>query len=504
MLSVAVPLTASARSRDRDRDGLANRFERKRSHTNPRKADTDRDRLKDGFEVKKSHTNPRRKDTDRDGLRDGYEVRKSKTNPRKKDTDGDGLTDGYEVKKSHTNPRKKDTDGDGVNDGDEVKNGTDPLRPDRLPGLQSPTTRTPPPLPACTQALSPSANLASAILSAVPGTVLCLPGGDYPYLNLNGVQKNNWVTIRPADGQSAAIDGAILQNVRFLRFAGLRFTDEVGVTPEGADLEFVSNNITGPGGIYLFGDYRIGKKIARVSIAWNNIHDIDYTGTQNSGYGNGITGIGDTEAVTVTDNTIKSVGGDYIQGAGLTNWVVDHNTFLGPSLVSRHPTEHQDLWQIFGGGTNVTFTNNVARNTGTHESLLFQEGMFTNVRIENNLFDHDSRGYTCQLYNAAGMVFRYNTVVGSHWGCLFRDHNGAYGTSAGSGYQVDHNVFTDTDANADVSAEARAGSWGTYDWNVSSDRSATGPNSIRNWTPRWVDSVGFLPVGLPFRAGYRP
>jgi hypothetical protein len=72
---------------DRDRDGLSNRFERKRSHTNPGKADTDGDRLRDRFELRRSHTNPRKADTDGDGLRDRFELRTLKTNPRRKDTD---------------------------------------------------------------------------------------------------------------------------------------------------------------------------------------------------------------------------------------------------------------------------------------------------------------------------------------------------------------------------------------------------------------------------------
>jgi hypothetical protein len=101
----ALPGAADARKKDRDGDGLSNRSEKRKHHTNPRRADTDRDRLKDGYEVRKSHTNPRRKDTDRDGLRDRYELRKS-----------------------HTNPRRKDTDGDGINDGREVRLGLDPLR----------------------------------------------------------------------------------------------------------------------------------------------------------------------------------------------------------------------------------------------------------------------------------------------------------------------------------------------------------------------------------------
>jgi len=88
---------AFGKRRDRDRDGLSNRFELKRSHTNPRRADTDRDGLSDRFELRRSHTNPRRADTDGDGLVDGYEVRRSRTSPHRKDTDRDGTTDTVEL-----------------------------------------------------------------------------------------------------------------------------------------------------------------------------------------------------------------------------------------------------------------------------------------------------------------------------------------------------------------------------------------------------------------------
>jgi Polysaccharide lyase/Bacterial TSP3 repeat len=96
ILSVA-PLSEAAASRDLDRDGLSNRYELKRSHTQPRRSDTDGDKLRDGFEVRRSHTDPRLNDTDADGLRDGYEVRRSKTSPLRKDTDRDGTSDGLEL-----------------------------------------------------------------------------------------------------------------------------------------------------------------------------------------------------------------------------------------------------------------------------------------------------------------------------------------------------------------------------------------------------------------------
>ena len=120
---VGGPVVCGGRSRDRDHDGLSDRYEVKRSHTNPRKADTDGDALRDRFEVRRSHTNPR-----------------------KKDTDGDGLTDGYEVKRSNTSALRQDTDRDGAADGMELLVGTDPRERARR-RASSPRRSPPPPTP---------------------------------------------------------------------------------------------------------------------------------------------------------------------------------------------------------------------------------------------------------------------------------------------------------------------------------------------------------------------
>jgi hypothetical protein len=94
----------SSAGRDRDHDGLSDRAEIHRYHTNPRRRDTDRDGLSDRAEVKRYHTNPRRRDTDHDGLSDRAEVKRYHTNPRRRDTDHDGFSDAKEVA-AGTNPR---------------------------------------------------------------------------------------------------------------------------------------------------------------------------------------------------------------------------------------------------------------------------------------------------------------------------------------------------------------------------------------------------------------
>jgi hypothetical protein len=353
----------------------------------------------------------------------------------------------------------------------------------------------------CSQTLSPGANLSNAISNAAAGTVICLDGGSWSF-NLSGVNKSDYVTVQSSGDQVASLSYSILNNSRFLRFRDLKFTGGAEMIGNSNHIEFLDNEFAGRFGIRANGDEASrGTNVTDVLIEGNYLHDLDYTGSQGPADGYGITAVNGVERFTIAGNTIKSVAADYLQSASPVDFAVVDNTFLGPTLVGGHPQEHQDLWQIFGGGTNVTYSNNVARNTGTHESLLFQEGAFRNVKIENNLFDHDSRGYTCQLYQSTGLIFRNNTIVRSHWGCLFRDYSSS---AAGSGYQIDHNVFAETEASVDVSTEGRAGSWGTYDYNVSEDGSAGGSHSVRNWSPSWSDTTNYGPLGLPFAAGYRP
>jgi hypothetical protein len=352
----------------------------------------------------------------------------------------------------------------------------------------------------CTQTLSSGANLSTAISSASGGAVICLNSGSYS-VNVTKANKSSMVTIQPAAGASPTLGYSMLNQATNLRFQDLKFTGGIEALGPASKLQFVGNEFVGPFGFHGNGQEQSnGTEVTDVLFDGNYLHDLDYSGNQGTANGYGLTASNGVSRFTVTNNTIKSTASDYLQFASPNTVTIDHNTFLGPSLLGSHQ-DHQDLVQIFGGGKNVTFTNNVARNTETQESLLFQEGAFSNVVIENNLFDHDSRGYTCQLYQSSGMIFRNNTVVGSHWGCLFRD---LASSAAGSGYQIDHNVFTNTAEGNDISTEGRAGSWGVYDYNVSKDGSASGSHSVRNWSPSWSDTTNYTPLGLPFAAGYRP
>lgn len=211
---------------------------------------------------------------------------------------------------------------------------------DPTPAVRGWTVTEPGPPVDCTTTLSPGANVADAVSQAAGGAVICLEGS-YGEISIDGVHKSPPVTIRSGSSGRATVDGIGLTDPSGLRFVALDITSGTTVTPSGTNIQFIDNDITGVAGIYMFGDYRIGDQISDVLIEGNSIHDLDYSGNQDTGFGYGIEGVGDVRKMTIRDNTIKSPASDYIQSATPVDWVVDHNTFLGPSLLGEHE-DHQD------------------------------------------------------------------------------------------------------------------------------------------------------------------
>lgn len=365
-----------------------------------------------------------------------------------------------------------------------------------------------PQLAPCTTKIGPGADLAVALAKAHPGTVLCLREGKYAGAEIPAGDTDyaGFVTVQPAPGAHPAFSGEmVFEGARHLRLQGLAFRAGLAFTPEAEAVELIGNDVTGVGGIYFFGDADQGGSSRGILIADNTIHDIDYTGPQDGFQGYGIKSVGVQHGFVVRENTIQSVAADYIQTDVANDWTVEGNTFLGPTLVGTHPEEHQDLWQVYAGGKRMTFRDNVARHTGTAESLLFQLSYpgdsFEDVTVENNLFDHDTAGFSTQIYQVDGLSFRDNTVVGSKFGSVFR-RDDRY--PPGSGYLVEANIVAETSAGSDYGIENGVENWGTFGGNVSSDDSAPGPVSVRNWKPEWGNTVDYPPLGLPIPAGFKP
>jgi hypothetical protein len=474
-------LPAHAAARDRDGDGLSNRFERKRSHTNPRrkdtdkdrlsdrfevgrshtnprKKDTDKDRLSDRFEVRRSHTNPRRKDTDRDTLRDRFELRRSHTNPRKKDTDGDGLTDGFEVRRSRTNPRRKDTDGDGYPDGLEVLVGSDPRNPRSIPSIPAPApppaSASPlPPLgaPSCVASATSVTTAGQARAAAAAGQNVCV---------ISNVGDVNLSYLSPASityvgtqgaGQMGFVNLSSSQRIILrARFQSTELRNSNSITIESSIIGGTSSS-------------RVMDQLIFIPEGSNDVtirdSDIGWTAADNSGNtGYGLRVYGSANRLRVERNRFHDIAADAIQGMGNGADVVIDRNEIGPVGANPGSSEHSDNIQVIDNGPNLQITNNWIHHQGYYDGQVTANAGLTYVHggtsnsllIQNNLFQA-ARGRVeiCGLgtggTSRSNVAIRWNTFTDG--GQAFTGFPGfEWDCDSGSGNVVDRNIAVDPDS----------------------------------------------------------
>jgi hypothetical protein len=395
----------------------------------------------------------------------------------------------------------------------------------------------------CTTTLTPATGvsaIANAIVVAHDGDTVCLAGGSYPPIHVIGAAHGAYVTVRPAAGATAIVDGMEVQNSSFLRFEGLKMTEGFnmrdGSTAASHDYQFIENTFEEPlYGIVLFGG---SGPIKRVLIEGNYMHYVhlgkpEVAGKCEAGYAQGqdVT-INYAEGVRIAHNTFNEAAWHYIQGgsAGPEGVDVEHNLFEGHILLA---CSHLNLWQIWAGGENDTFKDNIAIGRGRGEKnglseeaatdgVIFENGAgsvdcsttMKNSVVENNLFVNAATSYELQIYTTEGATIKNNTVVGSQWGsALLTEHCGA-----GSNYTMTHNIdVEDQGSGPDMSFGACTGTC-LFDNNVTEDTSASQAGSthyVTNWSPVWTTttwnpaseptpSAGFyIPTGLSAEAGYQ-
>jgi hypothetical protein len=374
----------------------------------------------------------------------------------------------------------------------------------------SPPPLPPPPPVSCMRTLSVGDDVAGALASASPGATVCLSAGVYSGLTLNNIAPSSNVTLAAAPGATVSIGGISMTGDANLTVSGFQFTDQVSVLYSGSNLTFENNrtsNVLDISAYYILGN--AGVSISHIQVLNNVMDHLDCVSPCGTG-GQGVTFIGLVDHITIEHNTIgPAIANHYTQTGGVNGLVEDYNTFLGPSIRYAHPEVHQNLLQVFGSSSNIEFSDNVARDTGTNGNSVLLEttppehATISNVTIHNNLFDHETDGVSYDICPVQGLTFTNNTVVGSVWGTIFHplDSSTCGMASAGSNYTVTNNVFAETTKAADSSPDGCTTSC-TFDYNVTSDGSAVGSHSIGNWTPRWGDTLNYQPVGLPFAAGY--
>jgi hypothetical protein len=362
----------------------------------------------------------------------------------------------------------------------------------------------------CSVVVGSGSGVSGALAGAGVGSVVCLSGGSYPALTLNNIAPAGNVTLQAVPGEHVSVEGISMSGDKNLTVSGFQFTGQVSVLNHGSFLTFENNrtsNVDNISAYYIIGN--AGVSVSHIQVLNNVMEHLDCNSPCSTG-GQGVTFIGEVDHITIEHNTIgPDIANHYTQTGGVNTLVEDYNTFLGPSLRYSHPEVHQNLLQVFGDSTNVEFSDNVARNTGTNgnsvllETTLPNHASISNVTIHNNLFDHETDGVSYNICPVKGLTFTNNTVVGSVWGTIFHalDTSTCDMAENGSNYNVSHNILVQTTKAANLTQEGCATNC-TFDYNVTDDGTATGTHSIPNWTPKWTDTTNYQPTGLPIQAGY--
>lgn len=365
----------------------------------------------------------------------------------------------------------------------------------------------------CTTTLSPGADVGAAIASAPAGGGVCLNSGSYPTINVNGANPPGYVTLEPAPGAHPTIDGAQISNSSFLRFQQLQMTGGFNMIKSGQDFQFLDNNV-GPAqyGFVMDGS---PNPITNVVIQGNAIHDLDFSGSS-AGYagGQGVT-LYNGDDVVVSENTFWANSWHYIQCGGCDGLAVDHNLFTCPC--NEHSGAHLNILQIWQGGSDDSFTNNIVNGTGGPTEIcggciLLENGAggqtcsdrFVNPNVSNNLFVDPGGSLPIQVNLNDGGVFENNTIVGGQYGSAFGNATSTCSSSTDTNMTVARNIQVgDTSSGSNLWMGNCSGTC-TFDYNVTSDGSARADGSqhyVIDWRASWAGN--YVAVGLPFTAGYQ-
>ena len=375
---------------------------------------------------------------------------------------------------------------------------------------------------ACTQTLSPGANIQGALRAAAPGAVICLAPGSYPSSSLsfsNIAPASNITLESPVQGAAALGSVNVGSNVSNLTIQGFNMTDGAGAIGTESDVVFAYNTISGSSGattgFHLYAS--AGGTQNNIQMIYNQMDHLAPSDLSPAGAGEcaEVDGGAGLEHNIVFSHNIcgPGIANHYTQLGGVTGLVEDDNIFLGPAdPEALSMQEHNNVLHIFGDASNVDFSGNVIKNTDSRgQTVLIESGHFSNITINDNLDLEDPACLTnsnCFQYAfwvepSQGMTFTNNTVVGSYWGVLFGDYeSGDYST--GSSWTIAHNILVNTKDNANLSYQHCASAC-SIDYNVTSDGSARQGGSthyVVNWAPKWGNTSSYPPLGLPFAAGF--
>ncbi|HEY8158405.1 MAG TPA: hypothetical protein VIF10_06835 [Methylobacter sp.] len=292
---------------------------------------------------------------------------------------------------------------------------------------------------ACTQTLSPGANLATAITNAAAGSTICLNSGTYAEASLSAISKTSDVTVQSVSGRTASVAFTV-RSSNHLKFQNLTFTklDMDNGSTFNTNISVLNNTFKGQ--MRLSGSGKTGTNV-NILVDGNTFDGINIC----TGCSTGRLQLWDITGVTLTNNHFGGGGtADGIQWGGYGGTVGPGNVFDGIVQSAAGTTgAHIDSIQLNGGpvdsfGGRVDHGSIVGNYFGNNTIHIMAPDGANAITVKHNVFTAgDPTGWgKVQMGSHTNDLFTHNTLIGMRAG-----FNAKTGNTAGSNNVVTENIM---------------------------------------------------------------
>lgn len=264
------------------------------------------------------------------------------------------------------------------------------------------------PVSIVTNAVTPWCSIAHALAAAPSGSVVMLRGGSYGRVDAtDATGRSDYVTFRPYGTEQVSIDGMLIANSRYLRFAGISFTHAVGIGPTSDHIQLLGNVVSDP----------------RDNIAGVNIDEGSHDILLQSNYitaphGSGINFSSSPDRapisrVAIRYNRLTGLGIDAMQlknfrGVRVQGNEIDHDYRWNRSI-------HADALQTLYGGSGLVVSGNLVHDTDA--AFLINTGV-RNVLIQDNILTHIADRWAIMVGDVQNLHLVNNTVMHTAYGVV--------------------------------------------------------------------------------------
>lgn len=265
---------------------------------------------------------------------------------------------------------------------------------------------------ACTQTLSPGANVASAVSSAANGSTICLNSGNYGVVNLYNMGRSGYVTLASTTGTGAIMSPQV-GNSDYIRFDRMSLTSML-INNGSTNIQIANSTfLPNKGGL------------AIVDSSKTLVDNVDFTNVNQATWSGRIS-LNNATYSTITNSKFVGVGRDstnvkagaadgiMVVGRAANNTIGPNNLFSGilqSTCDVANPGSHCDSIQFYGAGSGNVITGNYFENDNVF--IMAPDGS-DKVTVTHNVFDGDSISnydWKIQFGSANGVLFEHNTLT---------------------------------------------------------------------------------------------